>query len=163
MSLYDDLMDLVMDDSNNINSLNEVNLVSKDGYKIGIFGDGDTNRGFADAPYVKYYKGDSPRKCEKLVRISLLEPAVVEHEGNNWKNFNKKDIERFVSMMNDIPSEKYRKNDDNTENKSNYAAFLRQIKNVAKGESKIDMDRESPDYHNIPVGNYASQDKKKKK
>lgn len=87
MSLYDDLMELVMDDSKNTQSLNESNLVSKDGYSIAIYGDGETNRGFNNTPYVKYFKGKSATKCEKLIRISLLKPEVVDHKGNKWKKF----------------------------------------------------------------------------
>lgn len=150
--LYNELMDLVMDDNTNL--LQEATIVEKDKYKIAIYGDGDTDRGFANTPYVKYFKGSDPNHAEQLLRISLLKPEIIEHEGNHWKKFGKDDIKRFISMMEATPKSKYKVSIDGHENENNYQVLLGKIKEYAKSEVEIDYNKEMPSYKELKPGNY---------
>ncbi len=139
-----------------LQSLSEA-VIEKDGYKIAIYGDGDTDRGFDNDPYIKYFKGSSGRSNEKIVRISILEPRIVEHKGNNWKNFNKDDIKRLKNMLSAKPKPQYEKGLDDHKNKNNWEVILTLASQLSKSGKIYDYkETKMPDYSKLPKGDLSN-------
>lgn len=138
---------------NDLDVLNEA--LTLNNYGIVVTGNGKSDRGFANDPYFKFYKGNNIDHCgEKLVRISIYRPEFIQHykDSKQWK-IKRADIDKLMILLQSEPDKIYMYGDNKICN-TNWEVVLYLIAQVItmytnKAPDYSIMNTPMPDYYRL--------------
>ena len=125
-------------------------------YGIVVTGNGKSDRGFANDPYFKFYKGNNIDHCQnKLIRVSIYRPELIIHykDSESWK-IKRQDINTMIELLLREPDKLYTY--DNKVCNSNWEVVLYFVAQVITMYTNKEPDYSiistpMPDYTKIPI------------